>query len=126
MILISSCVPILLRFVFSQFGNLEPVVETRVGAAGAAAHPQGASSWWTSQSQDACGVERFHASMPRQDLSNRKDPRAGPRSCGGTPLLWRGQRRTDTSDMFVSSPLQRFSVTRFPSVWELLVAGFAV
>lgn len=75
MIIISrSCVPILLRFVFPQFGNLEPVVETRVGAAAAAAHPQGASSWWTSRSQDTCGVEHFYASMPRKDLSNRKNP----------------------------------------------------
>lgn len=104
-----SCVLILLPFVFAQFGNLEPVDETRVGAA--AAHAQGASSWWTSRSQDACGVEHFYACMPRKDLSNRENPRAGPSSSGGTPLLWRGRERTDTSDMFVSSPLQRFSVT---------------
>lgn len=48
-----SRVPILLRFVFPQFGNLEPAVEARVGAAAAAAPPQG-TSWWTSRSQDAC------------------------------------------------------------------------
>lgn len=122
MVIISrSCVPILLCFVFPLFGNLEAVVETCVGAA--AAHPQGASSWWTSRSQDACGVEHFHACMPRKDLSNSKNPRAGPSSCWGTPLLCRGQRRTDTSGMFVSSPLfVRFSVTWFPSVWVLLVA----
>lgn len=78
-----SCVPILLRFVFAQFGNLEPVVGTCVGAAAAAAHPLGASSWWTSRTQDACGVEHFHATMPRKDLSNRENPRAGPSSSGG-------------------------------------------